>query len=83
MLQILTEDGSLDGSDNPQLLQLVCHDVLVQAADPRAPAVLQRAHERLMQVAADIGDTTLRQGFLDAVPEHREIRRRWHASLKT
>ena len=83
VLQILTEDGSLDGSDNPQLLQLVCHDVLVQAADPRAPAVLQRAHERLMQVAADIGDATLRQGFLDAVPEHREIRRRWHASLKT
>ena len=79
VLQILAEGGEMDGSDNPVLLQLVCHDVLLQAADPRAAELLKRAQGRLTAVAADISDAALREGFLDGVPEHREILRRWRS----
>ncbi len=79
VLQILAEGGEMDGSDNPVLLQLVCHDVLLQAADPRAAELLERAQGRLTAVAADISDAALREGFLEGIPEHREILRRWRS----
>ena len=77
VLQILADAGGLDGSDTPQLVQLICHDVLAEAADPRAAQVLERAHAELARVAADIADAALSQSFLDAFPERREIQRRW------
>lgn len=82
VLQILNEGVDMDGSDNPLLLQLVCHDVLAQGGDPRAAQVLQRAHGRLLEVADGISDEAIRHSFLNGVPEHRELERRWRGGAE-
>ena len=62
---------------NPRRLALVCHRVLASAGDPRALAWLRRAHDELLAVAATISDETLRDGFLNNIPEHRAILAAW------
>lgn len=52
---------------------LTCHRVLAAAGDPRASALLERAHALLQSRAATINDPALRESFLTQIPEHREI----------
>lgn len=61
----------------PLQVDLFCHRALSIAGDPRADHWLERAHARLMATAATLADETLRQGFLDNIPEHRAIRAAW------
>ncbi len=60
-----------------RLIELTCHQALARAGDPRAADWLTRAHAALMNAAATITDATLRQGFLQNVPYHREILAAW------
>ena len=69
--------SGLDEVDLPRLVELTCHKVLAAAGDYRANAVLMHAHNLLLTQAADIPDVTLRQSFLDNIPEHREIMKAW------
>ncbi len=54
--------------DEPFLIYLICHRVLVAAADPRANVVLQSGHDLLQSYAGNITDPRLHLSFLTAVP---------------
>ena len=71
--------SGLDEVDLPRLVELTCHNVLTAAGDSRAHGVLIRAHNLLLAQAVDIPDATLRQGFLDNIPEHRGLVNAWAA----
>lgn len=62
---------------SPRSLDLVIHRVLASADDARALSWLQRAHGQLMVTAASIADETLREGFLNNIPDHRAILAAW------
>ena len=47
------------------------------AGDARADVWLQRAHAQLRATAANITDDTLREGFLNNIPDHRAILAAW------
>ena len=78
--EVLGRDDHADfanDADSPRRVDLVCHLVLSAAGDPRAGAWLQRAHAELLATAANISDATLREGFLNNVPDHRAILSAW------
>ena len=79
LLAHLAGGGSLHGTEQPRLIELVCHQVLARAGDPRAAAMLARAHTVLQTVAATIADPPLRQSYLANIPEHRAIIKAWAA----
>jgi predicted ATPase len=60
---------------------LYTHARALRAAghDAEAEEPLRRAHERVLSVAAQIRDETLRRGWLDSVRLNREILRAWVA----
>ena len=64
----LAAGGMLEGTEQPRLVQLIVHRVLAHAGDPRAYDVLANAHDALQTVAATITDPTLRQSYLDNIP---------------
>lgn len=69
--------GYAHDAEHPHQVDLVCHLVLSSAGDPRADAWLQRAHGQLLTVAATISDASLREGFLNNIPDHRAILAAW------
>ncbi len=80
VLQVLELDagGSMaQRSLNPRRLALICHRVLSSSGDARATAWLRRAHDELLAVAATVSDATLREGFLNNIPDHRAILAAW------
>jgi len=79
LLVHLAIDGTLVGTDQPQLIWLTCHQVLARAGDPRAAEVLASANATLQARAATINDATLRHSFLNNIPEHREMVAAWAA----
>ncbi len=79
VLTDLGNGGSLEGAEAPRLIRLTCYQVLQRAADPRAAAMLAEAHENLPSKAATISDPELRHGFLNNIPEHRQILAAWSA----
>jgi class 3 adenylate cyclase len=80
VLDHVAAGGSLDHIDERQV-ELSCHLALAAACDPRADAWLVRAHAALMAQADTISrnspDAALRQGFLQNIPQHREIVAAW------
>jgi hypothetical protein len=68
--------GAQDGADLKPIL-LTCHQVLRSAGDPRARAVIDRAHALLQSKAGTINDAALRESFLTQIEEHREIVAAW------
>ena len=68
---------SLEGTEEPARIQLICHQVLVAADDGRADAVLREACEALLSRAQRITDPARRRTFLQAVPYHRELLAAW------
>jgi hypothetical protein len=81
LLDHIAAGGTLDGTEYPRLIELNCHQALARAGDPRAADWLARAHSALMAQADAISrsttDATLRQGFLQNIPHHREIVAAW------
>ena len=75
---------TLDGGSEPRLIELTVHQALARAGDPRAAEWLARAHTALMAQADAIsqhhGHATLRHGYLQNIPHHREIVAAWAAS---
>jgi tetratricopeptide (TPR) repeat protein len=51
--------------------------------DAEADDYLQRAYERVMLVASKIQDETLRRGWLENIPDNREIVAEWEARAKS
>jgi hypothetical protein len=79
VLPCLSVGGTLDGTESRRLIQLTCYEVLSRVGDPSAAALLADAHAELMASAARIPDVALRQTFLNAVPEHRDIVAAWNS----
>ena len=77
VLNHLVDGGTLDGTDVPQLIRLTCYQALARAGDPRAAGSLATSHSELQARAATITDATLRESFLNEIPEHREIVAAW------
>ena len=73
VFDLVAAGGSLESAGEPRRIELTCHQVLLQAGDPRADEWLVRAHTALMAQADAITDARLRQSFLRAVPHHRDI----------
>ena len=73
----LDAGGTLQGTDS-RVIRLTCHLALARTGDPRAAAMLTEAHAELQARAAGITDTALRDGFLDDIPEHRDIVVAWN-----
>ena len=76
---------SLEGTEEPVRIQLVCCQVLAAAADKRADNLLREAREALLKRAERITDPARRRTFLQNVPYHRELLAAWPstASLAT
>jgi class 3 adenylate cyclase/tetratricopeptide (TPR) repeat protein len=72
--------GSLDGTEQPRVIWLVAYRVLARAGDPRTSGVLRGAYEGLQRDAAAIPDNALRAGYLENIPENRDIVAAWATS---
>ena len=68
---------SLDGAEVPRLILWTCYRVLERNRDPRADAVLDIAYANVQQRAASFADDERRQGFIENIPEHRDIIAAW------
>jgi hypothetical protein len=68
----LQSDLTLDGTDEPRRIELVCHRVLAAVGDERAAKWLVQAHTRLMAQAAHF-EGAARERFLTNVPWNRII----------
>ena len=66
------ETGSLEGTDEPLRVYLVSYQVLAAHQDGRAPEVIRRAHQMLVEQAEQIANPSMRQAFLD-LALHRAI----------
>jgi len=66
-------DASFEPWQRPQALLLIAYQILVVNADPRAPAILQQAWQRVQAQLAQIDDPRLRHTFLTNVPVNREL----------
>jgi hypothetical protein len=77
-----SDDDALQRAEFPRLVEWTCHRALAGAhgaGDALARAWLARAHAALQAQASVIADAGLRQGFLGAIPFHREIVAAWAA----
>ena len=75
-LLTLGSNGALDAGAG-RIALLACHRALARMSDPRADAMLERAHTAMQERAATIHDDALRRSFLENVPHHREIVEAW------
>ncbi len=81
LLERKASPEGLQGADDKAVL-FSCHQVLVQAGDPRAADLLAGAHEALRRRAETISDAPLRESFLNRVPLHRSILEAWQTAQK-
>jgi predicted ATPase/DNA-binding SARP family transcriptional activator/tetratricopeptide (TPR) repeat protein len=65
----------------PMFIYARCYDVLHAAQDPRAQAVLEKAHGWLQERAGQIDDLKLRASFLEQVPDHRQIMQAYRSDV--
>jgi tetratricopeptide (TPR) repeat protein len=70
--------GTLEGAEQPRLIELVVYRVLARAGDPRANRVLAGAYAALQAASDGISNAGLRRGFIDNIPEHRDIVEAWN-----
>ena len=81
LLRYLGEVGNLHGADDPPGVLWRCYQVLARAADPRASAVLVRAHDEVMKAAASFDDPADRDRYVAAEPAQRGIVTTWQATV--
>ncbi len=67
------EATGLERTNERFAIGMACYRALAAVEDPRAPDLLTRLHQQLMEVAERIGDPDLRASFLTRVPAHREL----------
>lgn len=79
ILEYQNEGGTLEGTESASAILLVCYQTLEQLGDPRARAVLEKAHSNLQAVVATLADAQMRREFLENIPEHRAIELAWKA----
>ncbi len=69
--------NALIAADEPIRIYMTCYHVLQSNHDPRAAAMLSRAHALLQDQAIKITDEVRRRAFLESVPLHRALVEAW------
>jgi tetratricopeptide (TPR) repeat protein len=79
--EILTDlaDGDLHGIDKPLKVYFTCYQVLKANQDPRAEDILATANTLLQEWAGTLEEESLRESFLENVPENRAIQEAWNS----
>ncbi len=72
------ENHTLDGSEEPFRIYLICYRILKVNNDDRAKTILEQAHLLLHAKADKIRDDELRSSFLKNVHVNHEIDIAWH-----
>ena len=67
------ETHTLDGTEEPIRIYLICYRVLHATQDPRAESVLSMGYRSLQEWAANIRNDETRRLFLENIAAHREI----------
>jgi predicted ATPase/Flp pilus assembly protein TadD len=75
----LLETRTVDGTDEPLRIYLICYHVLRASQDSRAQQIVDTAYHLLNKRVAMIEDETLRRSFLENVEVNREIVQEWQA----
>jgi len=70
---LLAEMAAFDGGTEQHLIRHACWQVLAEAHDPRASAMLTTAVASLQTHAASIDDAPLRHSFLTRIPHNRAL----------
>jgi class 3 adenylate cyclase/tetratricopeptide (TPR) repeat protein len=73
---------NLDGTDDPLRVYLTCYQTLEASGDARALVFLRMACTQLQERASKIGDTVMRQQYLENLPTHREIANEWQKAVR-
>ena len=73
ILDRLASGVSLEGTEEPMRVHLICYQVLVATSDPRSALVLDSACQILDACAKRISDPARRHTFLQQVPHHRDL----------
>lgn len=82
LIPILTQNPSLDGTEEPFRVYLICYSILTAAQDPAAHTLLAQAHTLLTSRAARLLDPDMRRKFLKNNPWHREVLALWKKEKK-
>ncbi|NUM47850.1 MAG: tetratricopeptide repeat protein [Anaerolineales bacterium] len=77
ILPLLSQNPTLDGSEEPFRVYLTCYHTLTAVGDPEAPPLLRRAYELLLARSERILDTDMRRKFLENNPWHLEVMALW------
>jgi len=77
ILQYFDSGGTLDGADEPMRVYLSCILGLESVEDPRAQSLLKTAYQAIQERASKITSEPGRRSFLEKVPYHQEIIRKW------
>ncbi len=67
------QTSDLAGTDDPFRIRLVCGQVLTAVSDPRAPSFITASIQLLQEWAGWIGETAVRDSYLNNVAVHREL----------
>jgi tetratricopeptide (TPR) repeat protein len=73
VLQALQTDDALEGAEEPYRVYWICYQILCANTDPRAPAILAQAREKLLDQANRIPEPELRRSFLENILTHHRI----------
>jgi class 3 adenylate cyclase len=77
VLDFIRRDENLTGTWEPLRIYWNCYQVLRDSEDPRTDEILKKALDSLLQRADKIPDQSMREGYLNNVPWHREIMTEW------
>ncbi len=72
------EKESLDGTEDPLGIYLICYRILAEMQDQRAWVLLQSAYQQLQSQAEQITDPRILHAFFENVPTHRAILSTWN-----
>ena len=81
ILEYLENSGSLDGTEEQLRIRWTLFNVLQQAGDKRADAILNEARRQLQIMASQITDTRTRREFVENVPHNKAIESAWQKSI--
>jgi tetratricopeptide (TPR) repeat protein len=77
ILPIMEQHKGLEGTDDPIRVYLACYLVLEAKNMDEATRILKEARDLILSKAKNIPDESMRQNFLEGIPQHQEILSAW------
>jgi len=79
LMAYLSEGGTLEGTEEPLRVYLVCYQALESIGDPRSTPILETAIQFLQAQVSKIHDEQSRRMYIENVPWRRELEGIWQA----